>query len=89
MLHHILQDSVSDITNEQIMLRMTIRQERGEDIRVISYHESTFVLSVTAVKIRVISYQKQDFSYRDSCYQLPVFTERDYFSKSYTDFKAT
>ena len=89
MLHHILQDSVSDITNEQIMLRMTIRQKRGEGIRVISYHESTFVVLVTAVKIRVISYQKQDFSYRDSCYQLPVFTERDYFSKSYTDFKAT
>ena len=89
MLHHILQDSVSDITNEQIMLRMTIRQKRGEGIRVISYHESTFVVLVTAVKIRVISYQKQDFSYRDSCYQLPVFAERDCFLNSYTDFKAT
>ena len=71
MLHHVLQDSVSHITDEQIMLRMAIRQERGEGIRVISYHEATFVVLVTAVKIRVISYQKRDFSYRDSCYQLP------------------
>ena len=73
VLHHVLQDSVSHITDEQIMLRMAIRQERGESIRVISYHESTFVVLVTAVKIRVISYQKQDFSYQDSCYQLPSF----------------
>ena len=77
VLHHVLQNSISHITDEQIMLRMAIRQERGERIRVISYHESTFVVLVTAVKIRVISYQKQDFSYRDSCYQLPAFTERD------------
>ena len=47
---------------------MTIREERGKRIRVISYHESTFVVLVTAVKIRVISYQNQDFSYQDSCY---------------------
>ena len=68
VLHHVLQDSVSDITDKQIMLRMTVREERGKRIRVISYHEMTFVVLVTAVKIRVISYQKQDFSYRDSCY---------------------
>ena len=68
VLHHVLQDSVGDITDEKIMLRMAIRQKRGEGIRVISYHDLTFVVLVTAVKIRVISYQKQDFSYRDSCY---------------------
>ena len=68
MLHHVLQHGVSDIADEEIMLRMTIREERGKRIRVISYHESTFVVLVTAVKIRVISYQNQDFSYQDSCY---------------------
>ena len=86
VLHHVLQDSVSHITDEQIMLRMTIRQERGESIRVISYHESTFVVLVTAVKIRVISYRKQDFSYQDSCYQLPDCREFSYFSNIYADF---
>ena len=80
MLHHVLQDSVSYITDEQIMLRMAIRQERSESIRVISYHESTFVVLVTAVKIRVISYRKQDFSYQDSCYQLPSLTKIFYLS---------
>ena len=73
MLHHVLQHGVSDIADEEIMLRMTIRKERGESVRVISYHGPTFVVLVTAVKIRVISYQKQDFSYPDSCYQLPGF----------------
>ena len=72
MLHHVLQNSVSDIADEEIMLRVAIRKERGESVRVISYHGSTFVVLVTTVKIRVISYRKQDFSYRDSCYQLPT-----------------
>lgn len=71
MLHHVLQHSVSDIADEKVMLRVAIRKERGEGIRVISYHGSTFVVLVTTVKIRVISYPKQDFSYQDSCYQLP------------------
>ena len=71
MLHHVLQHSVSDIADEKVMLRVAIRKERGEGIRVISYHGSTFVVLVTTVKIRVISYTKQDFSYQDSCYQLP------------------
>ena len=86
VLHHVLQDSISDITDKQVMLRMTIRQERGESIRVISYHESTFVVLVTAVKIRVISYRKQDFSYQDSCYQLPTCREIVYFSNLYVGF---
>ena len=89
VLHHILQDSVRHITNEQIMLRMAIRQEWSESIRVISYHESTFVVLVTAVKIRVISYQKQDFSYRDSCYQLPTFEKKYYISNHYVGCEAT
>ena len=71
MLHHVLQHSVSYIADEKVMLRVAIRKERGEGVRVISYHGSTFVVLVTAVKIRVISYPKQDFSYHDSCYQLP------------------
>lgn len=81
MLHHVLQHGVSDIADEEIMLRMTIRKERGEGIRVISYHRHTFVVLVTAVKIRVISYRKQDFSYPDSCYQLPAFKKVRLFSK--------
>ena len=71
MLHHVLQHSVSDIADEKVMLRVAIWKERGEGVRVISYHGSTFVVLVTTVKIRVISYRKQDFSYQDSCYQLP------------------
>ena len=86
VLHHVLQDSISHITDEQIMLGMAIRQERGESIRVISYHESTFVVLVTAVKIRVISYRKQDFSYQDSCYQLPASRKIACFSNLYADF---
>ncbi len=58
MLHHVLQHGISDIANEEIMLRMTIREKRGKHIRVISYHESMFVVLVTTVKIRVISYRK-------------------------------
>ena len=67
MLHHVLQHRVGNVADEQIMLRMTIREEGGK-IRVFSYNAATFVFSVTAVKIRVFSYRKQDFSYRDSCY---------------------
>ena len=81
MLHHVLQHGVSDIADEEIMLRMTIRKERGEGVRVISYHRPTFVVLVTAVKIRVISYRKQDFSYQDSCYQLPSIYKVRLFSK--------
>lgn len=55
MLHHILQDSVRDIADEEIMLRMAVWKE-GRQFRVISYHLSTFVFSVTKIKIRVISY---------------------------------
>ena len=58
MLHHILEDRISNITDEQVVLWVTIWQERGQGIRVISYHGSTFVVLVTNVKIRVISYQK-------------------------------
>jgi hypothetical protein len=68
MLHHVLQHGVSDIADEKVVLRVTIRKERGEGVRVISYHRYTFVVLVTTVKIRVISYLKQDFSYQDSCY---------------------
>ncbi|GAA6178496.1 hypothetical protein NBRC116593_44180 [Sulfitobacter pacificus] len=71
MLHHILEDRIRDVADKQIMLRMPVRQKWSESIRVISYHDPTFVFLVTEVKIRVFSYQKQDFSYQDSCYQLP------------------
>ncbi len=77
MLHHILEDRISNVTDEQIVLWVTIWQERGQGIRVISYHGPTFVVLVTDVKIRVISYQKQDFSYQSSCYQLPRAELRD------------
>ena len=57
VLHHVLQYSVSDIADEEIMLRVTIRKEWGKGVRVISYHRGHI----------------RDFSYRsqDSCYQLP------------------
>ena len=71
------------------MLGVAIRQERGESVRVISYHESTFVVLVTAVKIRVISYRKQDFSYQDSCYQLPGIKKSIIISKLYVRFADT
>ena len=76
MLHHVLQHGVSDVADEKVMLRVTVRKERGEGVRVISYHGSTFVVLVTTVKIRVISYRKPDFSYQDSCYQLPELDKR-------------
>lgn len=66
MRHHVLQDSVSHIADEQVMLRMPIRHQRDNRVRVISYHASSswfqvppsrFVLSVT--------------HRLDSCYQLP------------------
>ena len=66
VLHHVLQNRVGDIADEQVMLRMTVRQKGREGVRVFSYHEAWFVFSVTHVKIRV-------FSYQDSCFQLPRF----------------
>jgi hypothetical protein len=57
MLHHVLQNSVRHIADEQIMLRVTIGQKRRKRVRVFSYH---------SMHIRVFSYRCQD-----SCFQLP------------------
>jgi len=74
MLHHILEDSVRNIADEEIMLRMPVRQQRGQRVRVFSYHRRTFVFSGTDVKIRVFRYRCKDFSYLDSCFQVPAHT---------------
>ncbi len=72
MLHHVLQHRIRHVADEQVVLGVAIGQKRRKRVRVFSYHGATFVFSVTAVKIRVFSYQNQDFSYRDSCFQLPA-----------------
>lgn len=77
MLHHVLEDGISDIADEQIVLRVPIREQGGQRVRVFSYHRSTFVFSDTDVKIRVFSYQNKDFSYQDSCFQLPIMSIND------------
>ena len=72
MLHHVLQHRIRHVADEQVVLGVAIGQKRRKRVRVFSYHGATFVFSVTAVKIRVFSYRNQDFSYRDSCFQLPA-----------------
>lgn len=43
----------------------------GLPVRDFSVHTLMFVVSVTTVKVRGLSYQTEDFSYQDSWYQLP------------------
>lgn len=75
------------------MLRITIRDELIAAIRVISYHPCIFVLLVTEVNIRGISYLKRRFgvlltkvrgiSYQDSGYYLLVMNYRSVFNFYY------
>jgi len=50
MLHHVLQHSVSDIADEKVMLRVAIRKERSEGIRVISYQALEEVVKFQTTK---------------------------------------
>ncbi len=60
VLHHVLQHRVGHVADEQVMLRVAVRDQLRVAIRGISVHTLNFVLSVTTVKIRGISYPPPD-----------------------------
>jgi hypothetical protein len=57
--HYVLEHRVRDIADEQIVLRVPVREEGIQSVRVFSYHGVIFVFSVTCCQ--------------GSWYQLPFF----------------
>ena len=80
--HIVLGDRIRHVADEEVLDRVTIRQERRTILRVITHHRGLIVLLPTGVKLRVIAhqiaitvlshtkglkYQKRAFTHQDSC----------------------
>jgi hypothetical protein len=54
--HHVLQDSIAHVADEQVMLRMALRDQSGAN-RGIAFHFATFGVSGTICQVS--GYQEQ------------------------------